>query len=514
MDTVNTNVNMTDEGSNTTVNTSSSINSSTNSSYSSPDTPTNTSSYQTNNTGDTNNVEEYDLSLDESSDSTDTTASIDTGESAETGGEQSKKNILSRVGDWFVDTAKSIYDTGAKVVHDVKTWCSENLLGPGNNLFETAANVAKNVFRIGAKVGELFVDGYTALLSTEAVLLTSIASGVAKLGEHIVDGIAWAEGKVVHGASWLLGSMVGWFNEDAGNAVKDFGRNYDQAAKEFIAEDWVGKANQWFYEQTPVGQYLNEHSLMKYDSKLAKGIQNVSKKAAEIAAATALTVFTGGAATFAVGALYGMGESAEETYQKYGTDTTLKQEAIIFASGILSGLSWMAKGELGKGFVEIGKTAADIGLSETVSSIVNDIVSKDFWIKALQEGLTGRNGLKNMASSLTMTVDELIPYINGTKEWTPEAVGHLALCFLSNLGLTVVKDALKGYFSDYSAASKNPTSSSQTTTINEDVTDEIKEDIKEEAGEPIEDNLEDLVKDAKESKNIIDHKEKLINNQS
>ena len=511
METVNTNVNMTDSGSRTTVDTSSSINSSTNSSYSSTDNPTNTSSYQTNITSDTNNVEEYDLSIDESFGTTEKNSSIDV---SEYNGETPKKSIISRIAEWSTNTAKSIYDTGAKVVHDVKTWCSDNLLGLGSNLSETAANLASNVFTIGSKMGELFFDAYQSVLSTGAVLLTTIQSGVVKLLEHVTDGIMQFEGNAIEGETWLLGSMVGWFNEDAGNWIKNEGHEANQAIKEYIARDIVGEINQWFYEQTPVGQYLNEHSLMKYDSKLAKGIQNVSKKAAEIAAATALTVFTGGAATFAVGALYGMGESAEETYQKYGTDTTLKQEAIIFASGILSGLSWMAKGELGKGFVEIGKTAADIGLSETVSSIVNDIVSKDFWIKALQEGLTGRNGLKNMASSLTMTVDELIPYINGTKEWTPEAVGHLALCFLSNLGLTVVKDALKGYLSDYSAASKNPTSSSQTTTINEDVTDEIREDIEEEAGESIEDNLEDMVKDAKESEKRIDHKEKLINNQS
>ena len=455
MDTVNTNVNMTDGGSNTTVNTSSSINSSTNSSYSSPDTPTNTSSYQTNNTGDTNNVEEYDLSLDESSDSTDTTASIDTGESAETGGEQSKKNILSRVGEWFVNTAKSIYDTGAKVVHDVKTWCSENLLGPGNNLFETAANVAKNVFRIGAKVGELFVDGYTALLSTEAVLLTSIASGVAKLGEHIVDGIAWAEGKIVHGASWLLGSMVGWFNEDAGNAVKDFGRNYDQAAKEFIAEDWVGKANQWFYEQTPVGQYLNEHSLMKYDSKLAKGIQNVSEKAAEIAAATALTIFTGGAATFAIGALYGLGKSAESTYQQNGTDTSLLQEGMIALSGAVTGLSWMATGKLGKGFIEIGKTASALGTKEVISQLSKEVLCKDFWKNAFKEGLTGWNGVGNYVSSAMMTGEKILPYIRGEKEWTAQAVGELALAYLGALGLNIAEDALRGYVTNFTISDDN-----------------------------------------------------------
>ena len=449
METANTNVNMSDGGSNTTVNTSSSINSSSSGSSSSQESPTNTSSYQTTNTGDTTEVEEYDLSLDESSDSTDTAASIDTGESTETGGEKPKKSIFSRVGDWFVDTAKSIYDTGAKVVHDVKTWCSENLLGPGNNLFETAANVAKNVFRIGAKVGELFVDAYTTVLSTGAVLLTTIQSGVGKLLEHVTDGVLQLKGNMIEGASWLLGSMVGWFNEDAGNWIKNEGHEANQAIKEYIARDIVGEINQWFYEQTPVGQYINEHSLMKYDSELAGKIRNVSEKAAEFAAATALTVFTGGAATFAIGALYGVGKSAEQTYQKNGTETSLLQEAMIMGSGVLSGLSWMATGKLGQGFLEIGKTAAEIGIKEVGSGLIRDIVSKDFWIKAFKEGLTGWNGVGNVASSAMMTGEEIIPYVNGTKEWTPEAVGKLALIFLGNLGLNVAEDALRGYVTDF-----------------------------------------------------------------
>ena len=432
METVNTNVNMGESSRSSNINTSSSINSSAENGTNLNET-NNTSTYQTGQYNESK-IEEVDLSLVEETNT------------------DEDKGLLSKVGDFFTDLGKSIYDTGASVVNSVTSWAEDrwnDLKGIGATLAETASNVASNVTSIIGSVRNWVSNAAATVASTGAVLLTSITSGVAKLGEHIVDGIAWGEGKIVNGASWALGSLIGLFNEDAGNAVKDYGQKFDQAAKEFIAEDWVGKANEWFYESTPEGQWINEHSAMKYDSEAAKKIMNVSEKAAEIAAATALTIFTGGAATFAIGALYGLGKQAESTYQENGTDTSLLQEAGIAGSGLLTGLSWMATGKLGKGFVEIGKTAANVGVKQVISKLSKDILCKDFWKKALKEGLTGMNGVGNYVSSAMMTSEELIPYLNGEKEWSPEAVGKLALIYLGNLGLNVAEDALRGYVGEF-----------------------------------------------------------------
>jgi len=436
MEVVGTSVNMGDGGgSRADIDTSSSIGS-----VSSPSANENytisTSAYQTNNTGNTYDIEEVDLSLEEEASTPETTQQV----------EEPKKGLFSRIGDWFVNAGKKIYETGAKVVSDIKSWCSENLLGPGNNLAETAANVAHNAIAIGGKLGQLAVDGAKKFASTAAVFTTTVTSGVAKLGEHVVDGLAWCGGKIVEGGSWVVGKLAGLFGaKEAEKDIIDWGKQADKDVKEFIAEDWVGKANKEFYENTEVGRWLNENSIMKYDSPAAKKIMEISEKAAEIAAATALTIFTGGAATFAVGALVGVGKQAEKTYQANGTDTTLLQELGIAGSGVLTGFSWMATGKLGKGFINIGKEVAAKGAKHVVSSLAKDIFSREFWKDALREGLTGKNGIGNYISSAMMTGQDLIPYLNGEEKFTPQAFGKLCLVYLKNLGLNVAEDALRGY---------------------------------------------------------------------
>jgi len=447
MEVVGTTINMNDGGgSRTDIDTSSSIGSVSSPSVNSNYEQVSTSSYQTNNTGNTYDIEEVDLSLEEEASVPETTQQV----------EEPKKGLFSRIGDWFVNTGKAIYETGAKVVKDVKTWCSENLLGPGNNLAETAANAAKNAVTIGGKLGQLAIDGFEKLTATGTVLATTITSGVTKLGEHVVDGLAWCGGKIVEGGSWLVGKVAGLFGaKEAEKDIIDWGKQADKDVKEFIAVDWVGEANKWFYEKTEVGRYINEKSMMKYDSEAAKKIMNISEKAAEIAAATALTIFTGGAATFAVGALVGLGKSAESTYQQNGTDTTLLQEGMIALSGGVTGLSWYATGKLGKGFIEIGKTASTLGGKEVVHQLVKEVVSKNFWKKALKEGLTGWNGVGNYAASAMMTGEKVLPYIRGDKPFTAEAAWDLAKSYVWALGLNVAEDALRGYVTNFKMSDDN-----------------------------------------------------------
>ena len=427
MNPVNTNVDLGTNG-NSNINTGSSINTSVNTGAVSSN--VNTSTYQTSAQISQQPVEELDLSSETASDN---------------------RNIFQKAGDWIADTANSVYNTGAEIVNDIKTWASSNLKGAGSSLEETAANLASDVGTIVSKLGSIFLDGVKALKSTEAVIATSVVSGVAKLGEHLVDAALWCGGKLIEGRAYVDGTIVGLFNKDAGDAIKNAGHQANQQLKEWIAFDAVGEANKWFYESTDLGRWINDNSLMKYDSEAAMKIREVSEKAAEFAAATALTVATGGLATFAVGALYGIGKQAESTYQKNGTDTTLLQEAGIVGAGGLTGLSWLANGKLGSGFIEIGKAATEVGVGEVVSKISKDILTKDFWLKAFKDGLTGVNGLGNYAASAMMTGEEIIPYLNGEKPWDAEAVEHIALCYLKNLGYNVAEDALREYIGGFKA---------------------------------------------------------------
>ena len=448
MEVANTNVNMTDSGNSTSVDTSSSIrNTTSNSSYNNSNTATNTSSYQTNQSNSSTNVEEIDLSAEQEEGFFEQAGKkIDNGLAA---AGSAISSGISAVGDFFADTGKKIYDTGAKVVNGTKSFIVDGLKGIGASLAETAANVASNVKSLMGAIGDAFKGGPKALLATGAVIATSIKSGVLKIGEHLLDTQAWINGKEVRGATWLVGKIVGLFNEDAGDAIIESGKSFEQASKEFIAKDLVGELNQWFYESTPVGRWINENSTIKYDSDLALGLRKVSERAAEIVAAAAITAATGGAAAFAVGAMYGIGKSAEQTYQKHGTDSTVLQELGIIGSGALTGLSWMATGKLVNGFVEIGKTAATEGIGNVLSGLSKDILTRDFWEKALESGLTGVNGLTNIASSAMMTGEELMPYINGTKEWSVEGVTKLAWHFALCLGLNIAEDALRGYVNDF-----------------------------------------------------------------
>ncbi len=319
----------------------------------------------------------------------------------------------------------------------------------GSTLSETVSSLASGVAEFGSKIGAFLFGGIDIKLATGAVFQTTLLSGVLDIGEGIVDGLAWCGGKIVEGGSWLLGKAIGNFNEDIGEAVINAGKERDNAVKEFMEVDWIGRANDWFYQETDIGRKINEASLLKYDSKAAQKIRSFTERAAEIAAATALTIFTGGAAApLAVGLLYGMGKAGESTYHQHGTDTSLLQELGIAGSGVLTGLSWIPLGKLGQGFINIGRTAANVGVKEVASNIVKDIATKDFWMNALKKGLTGANGVGNYFASAIMTGEDVIPYITGEQELDKQALGHIALSYLKHLGFNVAEDALREYVLD------------------------------------------------------------------
>ena len=268
-------------------------------------------------------------------------------------------------------------------------------------------------------VGDVFagVGGFLA------VGTTSVLSGVLDIVEGIGDGVVWVASKA-----------VGIISPDA-----------EEAMKEFIARDLVSEANEWLYEETEFGRAINDASYMKYDSELAQGIRDVTEDVAVFAAATALTVFTGGAAaplTIGLGAAYGLGEASESTYATYGTDTSTFQELLILGNGALSALSWYTSGKLGKGFIELGKSMAEAGVKEILAEMCKGIFSKDMLKELLKPG----NLVGNAIASLMQAGGDIgliaTKLYNGG-EVTPEEwallVGELILYF----GLNVAEDALR-----------------------------------------------------------------------
>lgn len=309
------------------------------------------------------------------------------------------------------------------------------------------------------------VDISESVGATVAVGTTSILSGVAKVDELIADGIVWIEGKKVEGVSWLVGEVAGLFSEDTKNSIMKWREDVKKNVKSEIERDRVGELNEWFYENTKIGQSINEKSYLKYDSDVAKVMQNITTKVTEIAAATALTILTGGAAAplvFGVGCAEGIGKTAEKTYQNGGNfdDGTFS----ILLSGGLNGVSWVANGKLAQGAFEIVKDASSVGLLETGSTLLNDtLLNKEFWSNTLKNGLSLKtisssgnsvvnvNALMNYGSSLMSIGGDFVDVLNSDEGFTPENIMSLGGKYLAALGLNVLEDSGREYITSYKA---------------------------------------------------------------
>ena len=368
--------------------------------------------------------------------------------------------------------SKGLFETIGDGLAAAGSWALNGIKGIGSNLAETAANLAENVESITAQVGD-WVDSnpitskIADIASTGAVIGTSVVSGVAKLGEYANDGIEWVGGKVVEGGSWIAGQVAGLFSKDAKENIDNWRQDFSKDIKEDIARDKVGEINKMFYEGTELGRRINAHSAIKYDSEVAKKIQGVTTTVAEIAAATALTVATGGAAAplafgivFGTGALVGAGKAAESTYQTHGTDTTFLQELGIAGSGALTGLTWVANGKLGQGALEIGKDIVAKGGATVLKDMGAQMLNKEFILSRLKDGLSLKNAagkvninaIMNYGQAAMGTAGSLTPYITGEEKFDTTAVLKLGGTYLQYLGLNLLEDSARDAISGYKAA--------------------------------------------------------------
>ncbi len=366
--------------------------------------------------------------------------------------EQESKSFGEQVGDFFSGLWSDIKDTGAKIVEGGKAvvnWAIDGIVDLGSKISEACVNLASNVTNIIGGALKWAHDTYISLQCTMTVITTSVVSGLADIVEGLVDGLAWCGGWLVEGCTWLVGSVVGWFNDDAGQSVKDWGHQANQDVKQFIATDWVGVANDWFYQDTAVGRYINENSYLEYDSKLAQGIRSITETVGEVVIATVLTIFTGGAATFAFGALNAIGDSAESTYQQNGTETSLWQELMIGGSGVLGGLSAMGTGKLGAGFVNIAKDIVSLGAKEVLGAMLKKFADPKFLASELKRALWSKDAIGNYVGTAMMTSEDFIPYLNGEKEFSLSAIFDIGGHFIHNLAFNVAEDIASEFVMNY-----------------------------------------------------------------
>ena len=290
-------------------------------------------------------------------------------------------------------------------------------------------------------------EWYEVVGATACVTVNSITSGILKLSEYADDGLTWLGGMAVSGVARLFGQ-------------KEFAENIEEMTMDEIARDKVGELNEFFYENTELGKAINDASALKYDSELAKGIQNVTTEVVVIAAATAATVVTGGAAAplFAAGFAIGAGQSAEKNYQDKENRDFWKDSAEIAVDGTIKGLSTVAYGKAGATAVNGVKTLGKLGLKgiKGIGKQAFSSISKESLKQTAKQ--SGKIALKTAGQTLvdkdtwqetgTVLLDDVKTGMQ-TGQWNVlKMVGDAALIYgenyIGNLAGNVVGDVLSG----------------------------------------------------------------------
>ena len=369
------------------------------------------------------------------------------------------KSIIDSIGDFFSDIGEGLKETGATIVEGAKAaydWAITGIKDLGSTIGEACSNLASNVSSILGSTLSWAKDTYISLRATEAVIATTVVSGIADIGEGIVDGLTWTGGKLVEGGSWLVGKVAGWFSDDAEEAIMEWRDQAKTDVKDFIATDWVGKANDWFYQETSLGKYINENSYLKYDSEEMQKLREASEAVGKLVLATAATVVTGGAAApVALGFLFGTGSQAEKLYQE-NKDTTGLQELGIFVSGLGEAANWYAQGKLGEGGLNLYNLLKGNGIKNTGAMAVQGIKSVLSSVKQNGLGTTLKGILKsgnlaslkagdNLADSMGIIGDNVGDWLIGEEEFNLKTAASAGGELLSAWALNMFFDSAGNY---------------------------------------------------------------------
>ena len=225
-------------------------------------------------------------------------------------------------------------------------------------------------------------DFYKETCATIAVAVTSVISGGFRIGEGIMDGLIWCVGTVTS-------LLVGLFD-------KETSENIQKNIMNFISYDVVGEVNKEFYENTSIGKTINDYSSLKYDSKVANDIQNVSEKVFEVALATIVTVATGGTAApiaasilLGTGFLYGAGQKAEEKYKE--SRDFYAEAGNIVISGLIKSIEFYSEGQMGAGALKavraVKSSGGVINFIKGIKTVLTNGDSKLFTKDILKQGI-------------------------------------------------------------------------------------------------------------------------------
>ncbi len=195
------------------------------------------------------------------------------------------------------------------------------------------------------------IDNAKTLVATNALVAEKVVSGVLKIGEYVNDGLTMLK---------ATGASIYTLGVDA-----IFGTNYTDelwdATMDYVAIDQIGNMEKFYYEKTKLGQFNNDNSLLKYDSKGAETIKSVSTKVGEVTIATVITVATGGTAApvvaAGVGFLEGTGQGGEKYFSMTDedgnyTNRDIKSIGLSYLDGVQKGAEWYISGQVGSSVVK------------------------------------------------------------------------------------------------------------------------------------------------------------------
>ena len=386
------------------------------------------------------------------------------------------KNMATKLDEIYV-AFKKIADEEITVDDDLETRIYDKMEEElsSTDLYDTGALITDEEYSesFWTKVGDFFGIIANALKKALATLVNTfvaIIQGILSALEAVLDAIIVVGGTIVG-----LGMSIANF----------FGADFDvdsfkAGMMNFVAQDWVGQLANAFYENTGVGQWVAENSLIK-DTFFEKAIVGVGKWTGIIAAGAAIAYFTGGTAlapyVAGVAASVGIGEGAQASWANGGSFG----QGLLSASvnGIINGFMGYTLGLGAEALV--AKNALLTGNNFALGLVRNGSGMSTRWSWMLARNpitqASTSTALATTSTALSTFVQAPLPALVGQFGMAGVAAGSfglgtLALGALGVGGLQAIKESAMGLSSTAQNGSTSTTTPSSGGVVHDDDDDD------------------------------------------
>lgn len=266
------------------------------------------------------------------------------------------------------------------------------------------------------------------LLDTGATIVvgtTSILNGALGTLESVLDGVITCP---------FISSLI--MNDNSN-------RNLERRLLDFVRRDLVKELNSSFYDNTKLGENINNRSFLKYDSKTAHAITTGAAFVSKAAAATLLTMYTGPAGAAIVGSLSGIGKAnqkyAQSVDRENDKDYNFKKAGLKSLGGaIVGGVEWYSLGQLGSFAVSatptIARAMSNTGGNVVTRTIRNTSIRGNVLRNSINETIRAENIALASSDAIDSGIDFYTKDITGgefAKEFATLTAGYL---LVSGLG--------------------------------------------------------------------------------